>query len=178
MLSTIFDAQYELTVQRVVEVRYREEERTGYRTIYNPDGTTSTERYTYTVTVSYNYYILTTTLTNIGIDAVVNAAGLTADQRERYAILLETQGNKSYLFGDSIYTNPTNPPGEYLDYDIPGEALTDVTFAAMIQEAERYLGYPYVWGGSSPSTSFDCSGFVSWVITVEHSEQMPRDDVQ
>ena len=164
MLSTIFDAQYELTVQRVVEVRYREEERTGYRTIYNPDGTTSTERYTYTVTVSYNYYILNTTLTNIGIDAVVNAAGLTADQRERYAILLETQGNKSYLFGDSIYTNPTNPPGEYLDYDIPGEALTDATFAAMIQEAERYLGYPYVWGGSSPSTSFDCSGFVSWVI--------------
>ena len=96
--------------------------------------------------------------------AVVNAAGLTADQRERYAILLETQGNKSYLFGDSIYTNPTNPPGVYLDYDIPGEALTDATFAAMIQEAERYLGYPYVWGGSSPSTSFDCSGFVSWVI--------------
>lgn len=164
MLSTIFDAQYELTVQRVVEVRYREEERTGYRTIHNPDGTTSTERYTYTVTVSYNYYILNTTLTNIGIDTVVNAAGLTADQRERYAILLETQGNKSYLFGDSIYTNPTNPPGEYLDYDIPGEALTDATFAAMIQEAERYLGYPYVWGGSSPSTSFDCSGFVSWVI--------------
>ena len=164
MLSTIFDLQYELTIQRVVEVRYREEERIGHRTVHHTDGTTSRESYTYTVTVAYNYYILNTTLTNVGIDAVVNGAGLTADQMERYAVLLETQGNKSYLFGDDIYTNPTNPPGEYLDYDIPGEALTDATFAAMIQEAERYLGYPYVWGGSSPSTSFDCSGFVSWVI--------------
>lgn len=163
-LSTLFDSQYELTIQRVVEVRYREEERTGHRTVHHADGTTSRESYTYTVTVTYNYYILNVTLTNSGLGEVVNNAGLTVDQQERYDVLLETMGNKSYLFGDDIYVNPSNPPGEYLDYDIPGEALTDATFAAMVQEAEKYLGYPYVWGGSSPSTSFDCSGFVSWVI--------------
>ena len=76
-------------------------------------------------------------------------------------MLLDTKGNRSYLFEDDIYANST---GEYLDYDIPGEALTDEKFANMIKEAEKYLGYPYVWGGSSPETSFDCSGFVSWVI--------------
>jgi cell wall-associated NlpC family hydrolase len=77
-----------------------------------------------------------------------------------YAVYMETRGNKPELFGDNPYVNR----GEYTDYDIPPEALTDTTFAAMVREAEKYLGYPYVWGGSSPSTSFDCSGFVSWVI--------------
>jgi len=79
---------------------------------------------------------------------------------ERYRTLLQTQGNRPDLCEGDIYATT----GEYTDYDIPGEALTDVKFANMIREAEKYLGYPYVWGGSSPSTSFDCSGFVSWVI--------------
>ena len=77
-----------------------------------------------------------------------------------YAVYIETKGNKPELFPDNIYVNR----GAYTDYDIPPEALTDTVFAAMMQEAEKYLGYPYVWGGSSPSTSFDCSGFVCWVI--------------
>ena len=86
---------------------------------------------------------------------------MTEEQQERYNILLQTLGNRSYLFEDDIYAGSTGP---YTDYDIPGEALTNEKFANMIQEAEKYLGMPYVWGGSSPSTSFDCSGFVCWVI--------------
>lgn len=162
MLNTIFDAQYDLTYQRIVERRSREETRIGTRTVTHEDGTTSTETYTYTVTVYYDYYILKTTLKNYTMDAVVNGMNLSVDQMQRYQILLETCGNKAYLWGDDIYS--TVDPGDYQDYDIPPEVLTDTKFANMIREGEKYLGYPYVWGGSSPSTSFDCSGFVSYVI--------------
>ena len=113
------------------------------------------------VTTTETKRILTITATNHTLTSVIANMNLTADQRERYEVLLETKGNRPYLFEDDIYSNVG---GEYTDYDIPGEALTDTRFARMIREAEKYLGYPYVWGGSSPSTSFDCSGFVSWVI--------------
>ena len=73
---------------------------------------------------------------------------------------METKGNRAYLFGDNIYSNE----GEYLEYDIPGEALTNTDFAELIREAEKYLGKPYVWGGSTPQTGFDCSGYVCWVL--------------
>lgn len=163
MLQTIFDAQYELTIQEVVETRTRTEERTGTRTVWDPTtGTYVEEEYTYDVEVEYDYYILKVTLTNATLDAVVRGMGLTDDQMQRYELLLETYGNKAYLFGDDIYSN--SDPGEYQDYDIPPEYLTDQKFANMIRCAEQYLGYPYVWGGSSPSTSFDCSGYVSYVI--------------
>ena len=162
MLQTIFDSQYTLTIQRIVETRTRTETRTGHRTVHHADGTTSRESYTYEVEVEYQYYILQTTLTNNTLDSVVRGMGLTADQMQRYELLLETYGNKAYLFGDDIYS--VVEPGEFTDYEIPPEALTDQKFANMIREAEKYLGYPYVWGGSSPSTSFDCSGFVSYVI--------------
>ena len=92
---------------------------------------------------------------------MISNSGLSEDDMERYRILLQTRGNRPDIFGNDIYATPG---GEYTDYDIPGEALTDTRFANMIREAEKYLGYPYVWGGASPSTSFDCSGFVSWVI--------------
>ncbi len=161
-LQEIFERQYKLTTQAVTEIRTRTETRTGHRTVDRADGSTEEEEYTYEVEVQYEYHILKVTLTNATMDAVARNLGLTDNQMERYEILLQTRGNKAYLFGDDIYSNPD--PGDYQDYDIPAEALTNERFANMIHEAERYLGYPYVWGGSSPSTSFDCSGFVSFVI--------------
>ena len=163
-LQNIFDAQYELTITPITEIRTRTETRYRDETRYREEGgilVPYTVTVSYEVEVEYEYYILQTTLTNSGIGAVVEGAGLTEDQMERYQILLSTKGNKAYLFEDSIYANPSD---DYLDYDVPGEYFTDIEFGNMIHEAEKYLGYPYVWGGSSPSTSFDCSGFVSYVI--------------
>ena len=163
-LQQLFEQQYELILEEEVEIRTRTETRTGTRTHTDPEtGETWEEEYEYEVEVEYEYYILNVTLRNYGLGSVIRSSGLSADQLERYEVLLETLGNRSYLFGEDVSSAPGSG-GEYTDYDIPGEALTDTAFANMIREAEKYLGYPYVWGGSSPSTSFDCSGFVSWVI--------------
>ena len=162
-LQSIFEAQYELKLEEKVEIRTRKETRVGYR--YNPiTGTGHT--YTYQVTVQYEYKILNVTLLNRGVDYVARNSGLTDDQLQRYEVTLECRGNRDDLFAGIAFATPdgAGSSGEYQDYDIPGEALTDGKFRKMITEAENYLGYLYVWGGSSPSTSFDCSGFVSWVI--------------
>ena len=162
-LQCIFEAQYELKLEEKVEIRTRKETRVGYR--YNPiTGTGHT--YTYQVTVQYEYKILNVTLLNRGVDYVARNSGLTDDQLQRYEVTLDCRGNRDDLFAGIAFATPdgAGSSGEYQDYDIPGEALTDEKFRKMITEAEKYLGYPYVWGGSSPSTSFDCSGFVSWVI--------------
>lgn len=162
-LQSIFEAQYELKLEEKVEIRTRKETRVGYR--YNPiTGTGHT--YTYQVTVQYEYKILNVTLLNRGVDYVARNSVLTDDQLERYEVTLECRGNRDDLFAGIAFATPdgAGSSGEYQDYDIPGEALTDEKFRKMITEAEKYLGYPYVWGGSSPSTSFDCSGFVSWVV--------------
>lgn len=155
-LKALFDEQYTLTTHEEIQVRYRTETRTDTWT--DSDGNTHSD--TYTVEVPYDYYILHVTLKNKDI-SVIAPNNLTAEKYEMFKVYMETQGNKSYLFDGNIYA-PSN--GEYTDYDIPPDALTDPDFAALIKEAEKYLGYPYVWGGSSPSTSFDCSGFVCWVL--------------
>ncbi len=157
-LQSIFDAQYTLTLEEEVETRTRTETRTS--TYTDPETGEETEE-EYEVEVEYEYYILNVTLTNKSVSMVARSSGLSDDQMERYDVLLETRGNRDDLFGDVSFSVPG---GEYTDYDIPGEALTDEKFRRMITEAEKYLGYPYVWGGSSPSTSFDCSGFVCWVL--------------
>jgi hypothetical protein len=158
-LRSLFTQQYRLTLTPVTEVRYRTESRTGTYTWTDVYGIEHTETYTYNVEVPYNYYILNVTLTNRSLGSVA-LNNLNPEQREMYHVYMETFGNKPELFAGNIYAGL----GEYLHYTIPPEALTDAVFAAMMREAEKYLGYPYVWGGSSPSTSFDCSGFVSWVI--------------
>ncbi|MDD3229730.1 MAG: C40 family peptidase [Oscillospiraceae bacterium] len=154
-LQSLIKQQYTLTITQTVEVRYRTETRTDTWT--DEDGNSHSD--TYTVEVPYNYYILNVSLRNHSLGAVA-LANLNPEQTERYLIYQKTKGNRPNLFEGNIYTHP----GEYTDYDIPPEALSDPAFAALIAEAEKYLGYPYVWGGSSPSTSFDCSGFVSWVV--------------
>lgn len=161
-LQEIFERQYKLEIEEEVETREREVEYTGIRWVEDSSHEDGGywETYTYTETEEYEYYILYVTLTNKTMDTVVQEWGLDDDKLGRYEILLDTYGNKKYLFEDDIYS-VVNPGSEY---EVPPEALTDVRFARMLQEAERYLGYPYVWGGSKPSTSFDCSGYVCWVI--------------
>ena len=161
-LQMLFDKQYILTEDVTSETRYRTETRTGTRTVTDPEtGETSEEEYDYDVQVPYTYYTCNVKLENFNLSHVpVYIMG--EDQLSLYATYMGTLGNRTDLFPTSAYVGRyTNG---YTDYDIPPEALADEQFAAIITEAEKYLGYPYVWGGSSPSTSFDCSGFVSWVI--------------
>lgn len=158
-LQSIFEVQYELKLEEKIEIRTR----TVYSSSTDPEtGETTDESYE----EEYEYYILNVTLRNRGVDYVARNSGLTDDQLQRYEVTLECRGNRDDLFAGIAFATPdgAGSSGEYQDYDIPGEALTDEKFRKMITEAEKYLGYPYVWGGSSPSTSFDCSGFVSWVI--------------
>ena len=110
----------------------------------------------------YEYTICTVTLKNLGLDRLP-AYFLSEEQLSMYALYMATLGNRPDLFSDSEYVGRYGE-GSYTDYEIPPEALTDEVFAAMIEEAEKYLGYPYVWGGNNPDTSFDCSGFVCWVL--------------
>lgn len=158
-LQSIFEVQYELKLVEKVEIRTR----TVHSSSTDPEtGETTDESYE----EEYEYYILNVTLLNRGVDYVARNSGLTDDQLQRYEVTLECRGNRDDLFAGIAFATPdgAGSSGEYQDYDIPGEALTDEKFRKMITEAEKYLGYPYVWGGSSPSTSFDCSGFVNWVI--------------
>ena len=161
-LQMLFDRQYTLTENVVHEVRYREETRTGTTTVTDPvTGESSTEEYEYTVQVPYDYYICTVTLDNFNLSHLpIYIMG--EEKVSRYSLYMATLGNRPDLFPGSSYVGKYTSPPE--GYEVPGEYLDDETFAAMLSEAEKFLGYPYVWGGSSPATSFDCSGFVSWVV--------------
>ena len=162
-LAMLFEKQYILTETTQTETRYRTETRTGTRTVTDPEtGETTTEEYEYEVQVPYTYYIRNVKLENFNLSHVpVYIMG--EDTLSIYATYMSTLGNREDLFPSSSYVEKyTTPPATY---DIPASALEDETFAAFITEAEKYIGYPYVWGGSNPNTSFDCSGFVSWALT-------------
>lgn len=136
-LQSLFDQQYDLTLEEKVETKT------------HSDGE------------EYDYYILNVYLKNKGLGKIILKQGMDEGESKRYTLLNQTYGNRKDLFESDIYAEVSE---DYTDYDIPGEALTNQKFANLIQEAEKYLGYPYVWGGSNPSTSFDCSGFISWVL--------------
>ena len=154
ILQILFEKQYILTESVVTERRYYIE--TDTWTDENGNTHTSSHR------VYYDYYICTVTLENFNLSHVPVYI-MSQDQLSVYAMYMATLGNRPDLFSSSGYVGKYYGT-EYEKYEIPPEALEDEQFAAMIKEAEKYLGFPYVWGGSSPSTSFDCSGFVSWVV--------------
>lgn len=149
-MEMLFDRQYVLTETVEVETRYRTETRTD------------SEGNSHTVQVAYDYYICYVTLEVTDLSHLPVYL-LDEDWLSMYATYMATLGNRPDLFPQDQYPG-ASVVEDYLDYDVPPEALEDEQFAAMLAEAEKYLGFPYVWGGSNPSTSFDCSGFVSWVI--------------
>ena len=163
IIQTLFDNQYILTETVVTETRYRTEIETDYYVYTDPNtGRVQIIPYQYEVQVPYTYYICTVELENFNLSHVPVYI-MSEEQLSMYATYMGTLGNRPDLFTDSFYVDAYYNT-EYEDYEIPAAALADEQFASMIEEAEKYLGFPYVWGGSSPSTSFDCSGFVSWVV--------------
>lgn len=161
-LPELLSKQYELTYEETSETRYREETHTRIVEQIDPEtGETVQVEEEYTVQVPYTWRTLTVKLENYSLRRAVGFSGLTEDEMARYAVLNQTYGGRPDLFADDV--NAVYHIA-YPDYEVPPEALTDERFARMLQVAEQYLGYPYVWGGSDPSTSFDCSGYVSWII--------------
>ena len=150
----LFEKQYILTETVTMQIRYR----TKMMVIIGPYGVPQVITYQ----EPYEYYICTVKLKNKDLSHLPVEV-LTEEQLSAYSLYMRTLGNRPDLFGQSQYPNASTIK-QPTYYDIPPEALKDDRFAAMMEEATKYIGYPYVWGGSSPSTSFDCSGYISWVL--------------
>ena len=165
-LKETFKKQYKLTTWVEVQTRYM----TVW--VMTPAGIPVPTQ------VPYEYRIFHTKLVNKGLEVVIREE-LDNDQWKRYEIFQDTLGGRPYLFNGGLPpggSDGSGTPG--IDYQVPAEALTDEEFAAIYKEAQKYVGMPYVWGGSSPSTSFDCSGFVCWVYTASGVHNLPRTTAQ
>ena len=153
-LEMLFEKQYILTETVTMQIRYR----TKMMVIIGPYGVPQVITYQ----EPYEYYICTVKLKNKDLSHLPVEV-LTEEQLSAYSLYMRTLGNRPDLFGQAQYPNASTIK-QPTYYDVPPEALKDDKFAAMMEEATKYIGYPYVWGGSSPSTSFDCSGYISWVL--------------
>ena len=150
-LKETFKKQYKLTTWVEVQIRYK----TVW--VISPAGIPVPTQ------VPYEYRIFHTKLVNRGLEVVIREE-LNNDQWKRYEIFQDTLGGRPYLFNGGLPpggSDGSGTPG--IDYQVPAEALTDSEFAAIYKEAQKYVGTPYVWGGSTPETGFDCSGYVCWV---------------
>ena len=162
VIEKYFALQYILTEDVETVTKYRTEQRTGQRLVSDGNGGTRLEAYTYEASVPYRYSICTVTLEN-KILSHLPVYSMSHHTMGMYALYMSTLGNMPELFAGNAHASHLREPGKY---DVPEETLAaDPQFARIMEEAQKYIGYPYVWGGANPETSFDCSGFVSWVYT-------------
>ncbi len=162
VIEKYFALQYILTEDVETVTKYRTEQRTGQRLVSDGNGRTRLEAYTYEASAPYKYTICTVTLEN-KILSHLPVYSMSHHTMGMYALYMSTLGNMPELFAGNAHASHLHEPGKY---DVPAETLAaDPQFARIMEEAQKYIGYPYVWGGASPETSFDCSGFVSWVYT-------------
>ena len=162
VIEKYFALQYILTENVETITKYRTEQRTGQRLVSDGNGGTRLEVYTYEASVPYKYTVCTVTLEN-KILSHLPVYSMSHHTMGMYALYMSTLGNMPELFAGNAHASHLREPGKY---DVPAETLAaDPQFARIMEEAQKYIGYPYVWGGASPETSFDCSGFVSWVYT-------------